>query len=121
MTNYTAEISLEGLEFFAYHGFYEEERQKGNNFTVDVKVSIPYTGVNTEDLHNTVNYEGLYKITAEEMAKPSLLLETIAHNIIEQLFSKYPQITSAEVSVVKHNPPIEGNCKRSRVTLRSVR
>ncbi len=118
MADYIAEIALEGLEFFAYHGFYEEERQKGNNFTVDVKVSLPYAGVNTEDIHNTINYEALYKIAAKEMQRSSLLLETVANDIIEQLFSKYPQVLSAEVSVAKHNPPIEGNCKRSRVTLR---
>ena len=27
-------ISLEGLEFFAYHGFYEEERKIGQNSAI---------------------------------------------------------------------------------------
>jgi len=115
--DYVAEVALEELEFFAHHGYYEEERQRGNKFTVDVKVSIPFSDNNTEDINNTVNYEGLYKVVAAEMGKTALLLETLAANILEQLFTQYPQLTQAQVSVAKHNPPIEGLAARSRVTL----
>jgi len=112
------EIALEGMEFFAHHGYYEEERIKGNKFTADIKVRLPFKGRDTEDIHNTINYEVLYKLTAEEMAKPSLLLETIAANILDKLFNQYQQLQSAEVSIAKHNPPIEGPCKHSRVTIK---
>jgi len=119
--DYVAEIALEELEFFAHHGYYEEERQRGNKFTVDVKVSIPFNDNNTEDINNTINYEGLYKVVAVEMGQPVLLLETLAANILEQLFALYPQLTQAEVSVAKHNPPIEGVAARSKITLKRSR
>ena len=119
--DYVAEIALEELEFFAHHGYYEQERLKGNTFTVDVKVSLPFNDSNTEDIHTTVNYEGLYKIVAAVMAEPVLLLETVAATVIEQLFIHYPQLTQAEVSVAKHKPPIEGACARSKITLKRSR
>ena len=44
------------------------------------------------------------KITKLEMEKKFKLLETIANNIISEIFLKYPQINTAEVSVSKFNP-----------------
>jgi len=32
-------IGLEGMEFFAYHGFYTEEQKIGTTFIVDVYIS----------------------------------------------------------------------------------
>ena len=34
-----ATIALEGMRFFAYHGYYEEERILGNDFILDVYVN----------------------------------------------------------------------------------
>lgn len=31
-------ISLEGLEFFAYHGFYDEEQKVGNKYSLDITI-----------------------------------------------------------------------------------
>jgi dihydroneopterin aldolase len=38
-------ISLNNVRFRAYHGVYPEERQKGNDFVVNMQVSyVPNTG-----------------------------------------------------------------------------
>jgi dihydroneopterin aldolase len=34
-------VSLEGMAFFARHGFYEEERTLGNRYEVDIAVETP--------------------------------------------------------------------------------
>lgn len=112
-------ISLEGAEFFAYHGFYEEERKIGNKYSVDISVSADATaGASSDHLQGTVNYEDLYAIIREEMLISSLLLENIAHRIIERTYAKYPHAEWVEVSVSKFNPPVGGICYRSRITLR---
>ena len=114
-----AVISLEGAEFFAYHGFYEEERKIGNRYGVDIFVSADVSAAATTDiLSRTVNYEDLYAILRQEMQTPSHLLEHIAHRIIEQTYSKYPHIDWVEVSISKFNPPLGGICHRSRITIR---
>lgn len=114
-----AEIVLEGLEFYAYHGVYEQEQKIGNRFSVDIKILFDYTfqkGV--EDLSKTVNYEKLYQCAREEMKTPSKLLETLAGNIIDRIAETHPGIASVEVSVSKYNPPVGGRCERAKVTLK---
>jgi 7,8-dihydroneopterin aldolase/epimerase/oxygenase len=114
-----AVISLEGAEFFAYHGFYEEERKIGNKYRVDLSVSADVSLAATDDnLKETVNYEILYAIIRQEMQIPSQLLEHIAHRIIEEIYKKYPHIEWVEVSVSKYNPPIGGICHRAIITIR---
>ena len=53
-------ISLEGLEFHAFHGVYPHERESGNWFEVDVSVETNILeGAIRDDLDKTVNYETL--------------------------------------------------------------
>ncbi len=112
-------ISLEGLEFFAYHGFYEEEQKIGNRYSIDVQIVTDLSEASqTDKLKATVNYGEVYRIISEVMKQPAKLLERIAQKIIEQVRRDYPQIESVEVSVSKFNPPIGGVCTRARVTLK---
>ncbi len=117
-----AEIVLEGLEFYAYHGLYEQEQKIGNRFSVDIKILFDYTfekGV--EDLNKTVNYEKLYREVEQEMKTPARLLETLSGNIIDRIFSMHQNVDSVEVSVSKYNPPVGGKCERAKVTLKKSR
>ncbi|MGA0559222.1 dihydroneopterin aldolase [Larkinella sp. VNQ87] len=112
-------ISLEGLEFFAYHGFYDEEQKIGNKYSVDITVTADLSEpARLDRLSTTVNYGELYTITHEAMQRPARLLEHIAHNIIEEIRKRYPQVETVEVSVSKFNPPIGGVCHRAKITLR---
>lgn len=111
------EISLEGIEFYAYHGYYKEEQEIGNKYSLDIKIIIDTTTANDE-LRDTIDYEKVYKIVKLEMEKKFKLLETIANNIIEEIYLKYPLIINAEVSVSKFNPPLGGICHRARVVVK---
>jgi dihydroneopterin aldolase len=112
-------ISLEGLEFFSYHGFYDEEQKIGNKYSVDITVTADFLEAAEQDrLSATVNYEELYRITAGVMQKPARLLEHVAHRIIREIRAIYPALQSVEVGVSKFNPPIGGVCHRARITLR---
>lgn len=111
-------IALEGLEFFAYHGYYEEEQKIGNKYSVDITVETSLSKAAVEDqLTETVNYEDLYRIAATVMSGKSRLLEHIAFQIIEEIRKLYPFVQKVVVSVSKHNPPIGGICNRARITL----
>ena len=112
-------IALEGIEFFAYHGFYKEERKIGNKYSIDIIVEANIDKAAVEDnLQVTVNYENLYKIARQAMEEQTKLLEHIAQRIIELTYVQYPLIDSVTVSVSKFNPPIGGVCQRARVTLK---
>ncbi len=115
-------ISLEGLEFFAYHGFYPEERKIGNRFGVDITVGTDFTGAAMLDkLKQTVNYELLYNIVKNEMNSPAKLLEHLAYNILLRVFADFPTVTSVRVSVRKFNPPIGGVGRAAVVTMQRER
>ena len=112
-------IALEGLEFFSYHGFYDEEQKIGNKYAVDIVVTTDFSEAAQRDrLSATVNYEELYRITVNVMQQPARLLEHIAYQIIQEIRVKYADLHTVEVSVSKFNPPIGGVCHRAKITLR---
>lgn len=115
-------IALEGLEFFAYHGFYPEERIIGNRYGVDIYVWTDFSKAAMQDkIKYTVNYGVLYEIVKEEMLEQSLLLEHLAKKIIDKVINQFPQVQEAEITIRKFNPPIGGVCYASRVTLHERR
>jgi len=111
-------VTLEGLEFFAYHGYYDEEQKVGNKYAVDVTVYADFDAAAEHDkLSETVDYETLYNIVAAEMKIRSRLLENIGLRVIRTIFKHFPEVNAADVSVSKFNPPIGGVCNRARVSL----
>ena len=111
-------ISLEGLEFFAYHGYYDEEQKVGNKYALDITIHTDFEEAAQNDrLRGTVNYEELYGIAVEVMRERSRLLEHIAYRLIEKIREKYPDVAKVHVAVSKFNPPIGGVCHRSKITL----
>ena len=111
-------VSLEGLEFHAFHGVYPHERESGNWFEVDITVETDFSpAAATDELVGTVNYETLFKIVKEEMEQPSKLLETVAEKIARDVLETFPNAISVELTVAKLNPPIGGKCKKASVNL----
>jgi dihydroneopterin aldolase len=111
-------VSLEGMEFHAFHGFYAFERENGNDFVVDVHVTTDFqAAAQTDDLSGTVNYETIYEIVSAEMEVPTKLLERLAQRMINRMFATFSLAMKIEISIAKKNPPIEGKIKQSRITM----
>ena len=110
-------VSLEGLEFHAFHGVYPHERESGNWFEVDVTVNFTIReGTIDDDLSRTINYETLYQFVKEEMEKPSKLLETVGEKIVERMLQDIPEVEQVEIKIAKINPPIGGKCKKAAIS-----
>ncbi|MFH6984803.1 dihydroneopterin aldolase [Marinoscillum sp. 108] len=111
-------VSLEGMEFYARHGYYEEERKIGNKYSVDVQLEVDFAEAASEDkLEGTVNYEKVYEVVAEVMSIDAMLLEHLAGKMIRKLKEAFPKVSKVQVKVSKYNPPIKGLCHRAMVTL----
>ena len=80
-----------------------------------------YRAGSSDQLAETVNYEILYRVVAEEMQAPARLLEHLAHRIIDRILHQFGHVRWVEVSVSKFNPPVGGICQRARVTLKRKR
>ena len=111
-------IELKGMEFFAHHGCFEDERTIGNKFMVnlemDADLSLP---AETDNITDAVNYQDVYAIVKKEMMVSSHLLEHVASRILKAVKAAYPAVLSATVCIDKLNPPIGGQLYASSVTM----
>ena len=111
-------IELEGMEFKAYHGCLEQEKVRGNLFTVDFRGELDLSAAaESDNLTDTLNYGEIYDLVAEEMSVPSELLENVAGRIVKAIEAKFPELVSFSVRVSKRKPPVDGVAQWSRVTL----
>ena len=102
------QIAIEGMKFFAYHGYYKEERQKGNHFVIDIIVDVDFTKAAKKDsIIGTIDYVKIYKICQKEMQKKRKLLETVAFNVGEQVKNKFKNAKKVKVKISKINPPLD--------------
>ena len=112
-------ISIEGMEFFAYHGCFKEEQIIGTRFTVDLFMETDTGDAETTDnLAKTVNYQAVYGLVSEEMSVKSKLLENVARRILNRLAREFPQISACRIMVSKMNPPMGGKVDRVSVELK---
>lgn len=111
-------VSLEGMEFYARHGYYEEERVIGNKYSVDVTLDVDFSEAASEDkLEGTVNYEQVYEIVRDVMSIDANLLEHLAGKMIKSLKDAFQSVQKVQVKISKYNPPIKGLCHKATVEL----
>jgi len=115
-------VALNGLKFKAYHGYYDEERERGNDFEVDIAIIADFkVAAENDDLEKAVDYEKLYSIVKKEMQISSSLLEHVVYRIANKVLDNIKEVETVEVSLAKLNPPIKGSCKEARVTIQKDR
>lgn len=69
-------ITLNGMNFYAFHGCFAEEQAIGTHFRLDVSfVTDTERAQQTDNIADTVSYLDVYKTIRREMEIPSHLLE----------------------------------------------
>ena len=112
------QIEIEGMEFYAYHGHYEEEQIVGNRFILDLKIETDcQKAAESDDINDAVNYQTAYKIIKKEMKIKSYLLESIAGRILNALYDNFDEIKQITLKVSKMNPPMGGKIKKVSITM----
>lgn len=109
-------VAIEGAEFFAYHGYYPEERRMGNTFVIDAEVELKTFDSSDDNILDTVNYEMLFAICQEEMDRTQKLLETVVYNIIIR-YRDLPNVASAKVKMQKIGPQLGGKVAKAVVEM----
>lgn len=100
-------ITLRDLRFYAYHGVALQERQVGNYYTIQLRISTDLqSAMQSDDVEQTVNYASVFEAVKEEMSISSKLLEHVAQRIGERLFHDFPQIEHLYLKLEKDNPPM---------------
>ncbi len=102
-------IELKGMEFHAFIGHYDEEKQIGNNFKVDIKLWYDHTkAAETDRLFDALDYQHVYNIVRHEMSEKCNLLENVANRIIKKLIRDFPQLDRVSVKIRKLYPKLGG-------------
>jgi len=115
-------ILLEDMEFYAYHGCFQEEQVIGNRFMVNLEFEFDTQESELSDkLSKTVNYQDVYGIIDAQMQQKSYLLEHVGRRIIDEVFQKFEMITFVKIKISKMNPPVGGKTKAVSVVLEKYR
>jgi dihydroneopterin aldolase len=119
MEKQTILIELLDMRFYAHHGCFEEERQIGTYFSVDVCIEAPkaWTAVQSDRLEDTLNYQSVYNAIKQEMEQPSRLLEHVAGRMAHRLKADFPHTGKIRLSLAKLHPPLGGQVGASRIVL----
>ena len=99
-------IHLHKLAFFAHHGLHDEEAVTGTNFEIDADVQIDMSGKITS-IHQTLNYTAVYDVIKKNMEHPVALLETLAQQMAEEIYSLDNRIKVINIRINKLHPPIK--------------
>lgn len=111
-------ITLENMEFHAYHGCLEHERELGNTFIVSVTMELDTTHAGkTDELEHTLNYQLVYDVVKRHMEIPSKLIEHVGQRILDNIFNDFPQINELDVKLSKLNPPLGGKVEKVTIKL----
>ncbi len=111
-------IALEGMKFYAHHGYYDEETILGGEYEVDVFIQTDITtAASTDDLEQTINYEIIYTICEIEMRKPAKLIENVVGRIMNRIKNKYSYIEGITIKLQKLNPPLGGKVRAASIEI----
>lgn len=116
-------IYVNGMEFYGYHGVFQEENKLGQRFRVDLVVELDLKKAGETDLlEYSVNYASLYKACQDIVeGQPYKLVESVAEQITSRILSEFSLISFCTVKVIKPDPPIPGHYKEVAVEIRRGR
>ncbi len=102
------EIRIEGLEVFAHHGVFEEEKQKGQNFYINAILYTDTHKAGCEDkLELSTDYGDVCTFIYNWMQENTYqLLESVAEKLSEGILLKYNLINKLDLEIRKPNAPI---------------
>jgi dihydroneopterin aldolase len=112
-------IKLTGIWGFGYHGVFEHEAKNGQDFYVDLEITLDLSAASrSDDLTETVDYGSLADLVVEEITGERVeLIERLAGRIADRAKSEFPQIQKIAVTVHKPKAPVSAQVADISVTI----
>ena len=100
-------VTLRGLRGRGRHGWFEHERTDGQDFVVDVELSVDTTvAAASDDLADTVDYGAVgAAVLAVVEGEPVRLIETLVQRIADACLAD-PRVQQVRVTVHKPQAPL---------------
>lgn len=104
-------IEVVGLSFLGRHGVYDEEREEGRHYEVDIAVDVPRAdGGGVDDLGKTLDYRDLARVCVEVFEGPSVhLIETLGETICDRVFAEQPGVDRVRLHIRKRATGVPGD------------
>lgn len=102
-------IRLKNMQFYGFHGVSDSEKHLGGRFEVDVELHLSLKdSCESDDLNDTINYEGIYKTVDACIRKDKFyLIEALANSIAKDILNGHP-VDCLMVRVRKPHAPVKG-------------
>ena len=100
-------IHLNNCRFYAFHGMHEEETTVGAPFEVSLKADFD-AALPIRHLRETINYVDVFDCVRSHFGQAVPLLETLAQQIVDDVYLLDKRIKKIDISITKLNPPIAG-------------
>ncbi len=102
-------LFIHNIEIEAPLGVFDFEKKNKNNFLVSVDLWGDYEkSMHSDELRDTLDYQLIFEIAHEVLAKGGNLIEAAAQQIIEKIFLLDFPLTKVRVYIQKLNPPLKG-------------
>ncbi len=102
-------IRLRNMTFHAHHGVWDEEREIGQRFEVDLELSTDVTqAAGSDKLKDTIDLYTVFESVEQIVVRQTFnLVETIAERVAEKVLTDFA-ISEVRVIVRKPRAPIRG-------------
>ncbi|MCA0151227.1 MULTISPECIES: dihydroneopterin aldolase [Rossellomorea] len=116
-------ILLNEMEFYGYHGVFQEENKLGQRFRVSVELHLDLRKSGQSDqLEDSVNYAEIYSITKSVVeGEPRNLVEAVAEDIASRILETFNAVKSCKITLIKPDPPIPGHYRSVAVEINRSR
>jgi dihydroneopterin aldolase len=117
------EINIDGLEVFAHHGLLAEEREHGQLFRFDLRLTLTECqACGSDDIAATVDYAAVTdRLVAAATTNTFSLLEKLAAVLAEMVIAEFPVVDSVWIRVTKPSPPMPHSVDGVSVSLERFR
>lgn len=100
---------LKGMRFFGYHGVFPEENRLGQQFYVDLELSMDMSEAGkTDELAHALDYSELHAfVKAIVEGPPFKLIEALTAHVASRVLEHYTMVNEVTVRVTKPHPPFD--------------
>jgi 7,8-dihydroneopterin aldolase/epimerase/oxygenase len=113
-------LTLKSIQLEGKHGYYENEREHGNRFEVDIILKGNLRdAAESDDLTLTFDYQAAERIVKQVIkGPPQYLIESLCKKIGDTIFERFPHVSDLEIALRKLNPALESPAEYAEIRMK---
>ena len=100
-------VELKDIRLHGSHGIVEGEALLSNPYLVNIKVWYDEGNSKFDSIHDTVDYDEVFKILKQRMKINYPLLEQLADGIVRSIKHRFPLVSEVEFTIYKLQAAID--------------